>query len=607
MMRRKYLIMTGLLLVLCSFGLTACNDDQPIDDTDITEYTVTFDSLGGSPIESQKVISGNPAVKPTNPTKDGNVFQGWYKSTENTLENSWRFELDRVTNNITLYAGWLLEENEESTASLTFEVNEDGYTVTGVGDEARVFIPAMYNNLPVTKIGEAAFARKNLTSVVIPSSVTEIALNAFHNCGELVTVHFAPDSALASIGRNAFSGNSALEEVHLPRTLTTIGDGAFNNCGSLKVIEVAASNPVYHSTGSNLIEIATNTLIRGTNTSIIPEGVTKIAEAAFRRSTSLQTINIPASVTNIGNYAFDDIPTLSSITVDNGSSTFVGEDGILYNKEKTVMVFAPEGLAGRVTVASNLLAIPMFAFDGRDHLTELVIPAGSALAQIGNFAIRNKAMTKITYGGTVAEWETITKSSVWLSGASLTTIVCSDGYAMGKETQTTALIVYFSRTGYNYPNTYITIGYTAVMAGYIQSLTSADMFEIVPVVPYPDSYNETTAIVREEQSTNARPAIKNTLADLANYDTIYIGFPIWYGDMPYIMRTFLETYDLSNKTIIPFSTHASSGLGNSVQTIKSYLPNNTILEGHAIAGSAINNESSKTSVETWLKKIGTIA
>lgn len=73
------------------------------------------------------------------------------------------------------------------------------------------------------------------------------------------------------------------------------------------------------------------------------------------------------------------------------------------------------------------------------------------------------------------------------------------------------LIVYFSRTGYNYPNQWLEIGHTARVAGYIADLTGGERFEIIPVVPYPDNYQETVAIAREEYDNNARPAIQNKI------------------------------------------------------------------------------------------------
>lgn len=166
------------------------------------------------------------------------------------------------------------------------------------------------------------------------------------------------------------------------------------------------------------------------------------------------------------------------------------------------------------------------------------------------------------------------------------------------------LIVYFSRTGYNYPNQWLDIGHTARVAGYIADLTGGDRFEILPVVPYPDNYQETVAIAREEYDNNVRPAIQNKIENLDNYDTIFIGNPIWHGAAPMIIRTFYESYDLTGKVLIPFSTHAGSGLGDCERLARNYYPDNTVLSGLAVQGT--DSFNAHDNVEAWLERIGII-
>lgn len=166
------------------------------------------------------------------------------------------------------------------------------------------------------------------------------------------------------------------------------------------------------------------------------------------------------------------------------------------------------------------------------------------------------------------------------------------------------LIVYFSRTGYNYPNQWLDIGHTARVAGYIADLTGGDRFEIIPVVPYPDNYQETVAIAREEYDNDARPAIQNRPENLNDYDTVFIGGPIWHGAMPMIIHTFYESYDLAGKTLVPFSTHAGSGLGDAERLARSYYPDNMILSGLAVQGT--RSQEARGNVEAWLRRIGII-
>lgn len=125
-------------------------------------------------------------------------------------------------------------ENNDPTVSFTYEKNGNAYTVTGMtGEGTAVVIPAEYENLPVTTIGESAFAysRHNeaITSVTIPDSVTTIERNAFYNRSELVTVNISDGSALTTVGNNAFSGCGALGSIYIPAGVTTLGDSVFNN------------------------------------------------------------------------------------------------------------------------------------------------------------------------------------------------------------------------------------------------------------------------------------------------------------------------------------------------------------------------------------------
>jgi flavodoxin len=163
------------------------------------------------------------------------------------------------------------------------------------------------------------------------------------------------------------------------------------------------------------------------------------------------------------------------------------------------------------------------------------------------------------------------------------------------------LIAYFSRAGENYNVGHLKVGNTAVMAGYIhEQLPGPDIFEIEPVVPYPDKYDECTAVAKKEQSENARPAVKTHIADVNKYDVIYIGYPIWWGTMPQIMLTFLDEYNLSGKTIIPFCTNEGSGFGRSVNDLKKACPNSKFLDGLAVRGS--NVKKAQKEVNVWIDK-----
>ena len=163
------------------------------------------------------------------------------------------------------------------------------------------------------------------------------------------------------------------------------------------------------------------------------------------------------------------------------------------------------------------------------------------------------------------------------------------------------LIAYFSRAGENYNVGYLKVGNTAVMAEYIhERLPGSDIFKIEPVVLYPDKYDECTVVAKKEQRENARPAVKTHVADIRKYDLIYIGYPIWWGTMPQIMLTFLEEYNLSGKTIIPFSTNEGSGFGRSVDDLKKACPKSKIQDGLAVCGSDV--KKSQKEVNAWIDK-----
>ena len=134
-----------ILALLCALAFAACGDD----DNNNTKYEVTFESNGGSAVEKLTNVDGGAKItKPTDPTKDGYIFGGWYK--ESSLLNLWNFENDTVTKNITLYAKYILP-----TPGLKYTKAGEGYEVSkGTATAAEVYIPASYNGLPVIAIAE---------------------------------------------------------------------------------------------------------------------------------------------------------------------------------------------------------------------------------------------------------------------------------------------------------------------------------------------------------------------------------------------------------------------------------------------------------------------
>ena len=188
-----------------------------------------------------------------------------------------------------------------------------------------------------------------------------------------------------------------------------------------------------------------------------------------------------------------------------------------------------------------------------------------------------------------------------MTGATEQTGGDGEGTAKGK-----MLVVYFSRADENWQVGYVERGNTAIMVDYIKDLADVDVFEIVPEVAYPAAYDECIAYVNNiEIPQKLRPAYKNDITNIADYETIFIGGPIWWGRPPMLFHTFFEAHpELDGKTIIPFGTHGGSGVGSYKTLIQEYYPNATILESLGISGASIRDAASKTTVESWLKKLG---
>ena len=156
---------------------------------------------------------------------------------------------------------------------------------------------------------------------------------------------------------------------------------------------------------------------------------------------------------------------------------------------------------------------------------------------------------------------------------------------------TNILVLYFSMSGN-----------TEAVANFIHDEVGGDIVKIETKKIYPDDYNDLLDIAQEEQSENARPELSTTIDNLDEYDTIFLGYPIWWGDMPMAVYSFLDNYDLSGKTIVPFVTSGGSGLSGTPSNIKNEEPNATVTEGLAINGD--NARNSKDDVLEWLDSIG---
>jgi flavodoxin len=157
-----------------------------------------------------------------------------------------------------------------------------------------------------------------------------------------------------------------------------------------------------------------------------------------------------------------------------------------------------------------------------------------------------------------------------------------------------ALIAYFSHSGN-----------TRVIAHQIHENIGGDIFEIVPVDPYPRDYDAVVEQARKELDKDYRPRLKTKVENMGSYNVVFVGSPNWWGTIPRPVATFLSEYDFSRKTIVPFCTHEGSRLGRTVTDITKLCPQSTVLDGLAVRGSDVKSAQDK--VSGWLQEIGMIA
>ena len=147
-------------------------------------------------------------------------------------------------------------------------------------------------------------------------------------------------------------------------------------------------------------------------------------------------------------------------------------------------------------------------------------------------------------------------------------------------------------------------GTAKAVAAEIAGQTGADLCEIEPAVPYDSDrshYSALAAYAKKEHDENRRPTIRNTLP-VADYDTIFLGYPMWWYTFPMILYTMFEQYDFSGKTIIPFNTHMGSLDGGTYQTIRELAPGAAVLPGLPVEMSAAERGSAQA-VRAWLDRL----
>ena len=174
------------------------------------------------------------------------------------------------------------------------------------------------------------------------------------------------------------------------------------------------------------------------------------------------------------------------------------------------------------------------------------------------------------------------------------------------------LVVYFSMPETTNPDNMTTeednsvvvingevLGNTQYMAYVIQQTTEGDIFRIEPQTPYPTDHRTLVDLAAEEQDNNARPALAAQIENFDDYDTVFVGYPIWWSDLPMILYSFFDEYDFSGKTIIPFSTHGGSSFAGTPATIQQLEPNAVMLDGLTISRN--NIQDAEQEIVAWVR------
>ena len=341
------------------------------------------------------------------------------------------------------------EELEDGTVEITKFVSSsstdielpsviDGKRVTSIGDSAfNAYNIEACKNLTsiiipnsVTSIGNYAFYKcTSLTDVTIPDSVTSIEDGAFYECTSLTSA-IIPDS-VTSIGQYAFDSCTSLKDVTIPDSVTSIGGYAFQNCTSLTSIIIPDSvTSIGYAAFYNCTSLTTIT---------IPDSVTSIEGYAFQNCTSLTTITIPDSVTSIGDCAFEDCTSLTSITIPESVTSIGGS--AFYKCTSLTSVTIPDSVTSigsgafywctgltSVMIPNSVISIGNYAFDGCTSLTSITIPESvtsigedafwgctsltsvtipDSVTSIGDGTFANTSLTDIYYKGTESKWNEI--------------------------------------------------------------------------------------------------------------------------------------------------------------------------------------------------------
>lgn len=196
----------------------------------------------------------------------------------------------------------------------------------------------------------------------------------------------------------------------------------------------------------------------------------------------------------------------------------------------------------------------------------------------------------------------ILKSIIIAVSALLFCTGCSGQNSKKQDNMSKSIVIFFSHAGDNYAVGDIEVGNTKIVADYISELTGAAQFEIVTHKYDGMGYNPLIKLAKEEANNGELPPYEGKAPDLSQYDTVFIGGPVWWDTYPQVMFTLFKDINLDGKTVYPFTTHEGSGLASCVSDVKSAFPEADVQKGFSIYGHEVR--TGKKSVENWLKGLG---
>ena len=171
-----------------------------------------------------------------------------------------------------------------------------------------------------------------------------------------------------------------------------------------------------------------------------------------------------------------------------------------------------------------------------------------------------------------------------------------------QNTMSKSIVIFFSHAGDNYSVGNVEVGNTKIVADYISEIAGADQFEIVTHKYDGMAYTPLINLAKEEANNGELPPYEGDAPDLSQYDTVFIGGPVWWGTYPQVMFTLFRDINLDCKTVIPFTTHEGSGLASCVKDVKKAFPKANVTGEFSIYGHEVRTEKAK--VEKWLKGLG---